>query len=1016
MNIARRLGGALLAAVAVALLPTVAAAADAPVIESVVDRDSGTVLWSIANPAAQPLLKPGQAILLKGRNFGQGALTAARPGLGPPAGGVPPGGERSIASSPPEAPGNELSKVLFGTVRALERNLSSYRARIDLGTGLASLLARMQGRALDYFVEPWVPTPDTWAGDIYGWSDTEIDLTVPITAYEGPIQVIRIPVTGSYVLDVKTGEPLLYPDPNTARVVAHKRYAFVDQWRIARTDASVLASNTVPAAIALDGENRLQYAPVAATNAPGRAARPAPATTGTQRLIKATPTLRSAADQYAYGEKAYWAWDWNLALPHFVLGVDWNGIFGFDFDRKDSHLEMLAKALEYRKSSIPEPGIEPDGYQFPELAADGTVKLTRLHKAMIDRSTGEGIRPLTSFGAVPLLPKSGADGLIAPPVAFDNQSFDGPTPYPIIPPFHLPPPFPEPLTSGQTKPTGWAGYVFAEVGSLIPGDHKTVNWIGFNCAACHAALVTYEYEPGGKQVSRFFSGIPNPDWKATFLTLSGRALGLVADEELPVNFIRQDYPDGTRNRIESRWRMHGLRALSALHLVDKEFLSQQGVALSKQMVDKTLLINNLPPGSTEATLFNATNTPGDYGNDYFFSPQAIPIITNHTPVRRALSRSELIDGFEGAYLHGEEPEGARGPMSARSLQDLTLYVSTLHQEDELLRRIGVYRWLAHKGHSEWLGSAVNEGSFLSFGYQPDELRRPASFPPQHDPNSGLGTLRDAAVPGSADQAPLSDPFAQRFPDLAGHLVHGAKLFQASCGRCHASGNAGLWTNEDMHPVSAAGGSEPVGRFFSPTGWQRRVQAIRTAILENLFWLQRRGLLSDGHIVTDAADNMDGLDLLVRPDRCQAPINPDGSVDLARASDLYKRLYTIHQGSDHSFRIPSAGMRFELYTRLADKTDVLQQIAAPDVNRRVSEEEDRFVARHAYFIKMGDGYYYWDYQKMRREYGILEYGLDPMDPRTRARIGGLPAAPHPWCLPDGSSQADIDDLVVFLLTL
>src|ERR1700730_10279521 len=78
MNIARRLGGALLAAMAVALLPTVATAADAPVIESVVDRDSGTVLWSMANPAAQPLLKPGQAILLKGRNFGQGGQGSVR--------------------------------------------------------------------------------------------------------------------------------------------------------------------------------------------------------------------------------------------------------------------------------------------------------------------------------------------------------------------------------------------------------------------------------------------------------------------------------------------------------------------------------------------------------------------------------------------------------------------------------------------------------------------------------------------------------------------------------------------------------------------------------------------------------------------------------------------------------------------------------------------------------------------------------------------------------------------------
>jgi hypothetical protein len=54
--------------------------------------------------------------------------------------------------------------------------------------------------------------------------------------------------------------------------------------------------------------------------------------------------------------------------------------------------------------------------------------------------------------------------------------------------------------------------------------------------------------------------------------------------------------------------------------------------------------------------------------------------------------------------------------------------------------------------------------------------------------------------------------------------------------------------------------------------------------------------------------------------------------------------------------------------------------------------------------------------MRREYGSLEYGLDPNDLKNRARIGGLPAAPHPWCMRSGSSQADIDDLVVFLLML
>ena len=83
---------------------------------------------------------------------------------------------------------------------------------------------------------------------------------------------------------------------------------------------------------------------------------------------------------------------------------------------------------------------------------------------------------------------------------------------------------------------------------------------------------------------------------------------------------------------------------------------------------------------------------------------------------------------------------------------------------------------------------------------------------------------------------------------------------------------------------------------------------------------------------------------------------------------------------------------------------------------VTEPEARFVERHAYFTKLDDGYYYWDYQKMRREYGVLEFGLDPKNPRNASRIGGLPAAPHPWCLPTGSSQTDIDDLVAFLLTL
>jgi hypothetical protein len=996
-------------------------AADHPAIETVVDHDSGTVLWSNANPAAAVSLKPGQEILLIGHNFGPGPITAARPGLRPPAGGVPPGdGTLSVVSSPPEATNKELSKVLFGNVRALERNLSSYPARIDLQTGAASLFSQLQGKALNYFVEQYQPVPDTWAGDIYAWSDTEIDLTVPITAYEGPIQVIRIPLTGAYVLDIQTEAPLRYRDPNTMRVVENNKYAFVDGWRIARTDESVLASNTVPVGIAQTGAERLQYGPPLSAVTPendARETRQALESAAMGRLRKTRPTMRSAADQYSYGERAYWAWDWNLALPHLLLGVDWDGIFGFGYDQKDP-LTMLVQAWKYKQSSIARPAIEPDGYRFPEFNADGTVKQMSLHKAMIDRTTGEGIRPYTSFGAIPLVPETGAERLIAPSLVYGSQNFAGPTPYPIGMALRLP--LLKQLSGGQTTPTGWAGYVYAETANPIPGQGKTGHWIGFSCAACHAARVTYEYEPGGNRVSRIFNGIPNPDWKATFLTLSGRTFGLALSEELPINFIRHDYPAGTQKRIEARWGARGLHFLEALGLINQRHVAGDMRLLSKEPVDKTLLIYNLPPGATESTLFVPSDDPGDYANDYFFSPQVMPVITNHTPVRRALSRSELIDGFEGAYLHGEEPEGARGPMSSRSLQDLTLYTSTLHQEDELLRRIGMYRWLTYKGLQNLLADAggriVNEGTFVSLGYQPEALTQPASFPPLPAPSIGLGAMRDAAIAENSPDRALADPFAKEFPNLAGRLVHGAQLYKESCARCHSPGNAGMWTNEDMHPISAAGGSEPTGRFFSPTVWQRSTQSIRTAILENLFWVQQRGLLSDGHIVGNAPDNMDGLDLLVRPDRCQAPLNADGGVDLARASDLYKRLYTIHRGTDHTFRIPGAGMQFELYTRFGEKPGVEQQILAPKTDRMVTASEARFVERHAYFTKLDDGYYYWDYQKMRQQYGILEFGLEPKDPRNASRIGGLPAAPHPWCLPTGASQTDIDNLVIFLLTL
>lgn len=49
-------------------------------------------------------------------------------------------------------------------------------------------------------------------------------------------------------------------------------------------------------------------------------------------------------------------------------------------------------------------------------------------------------------------------------------------------------------------------------------------------------------------------------------------------------------------------------------------------------------------------------------------------------------------------------------------------------------------------------------------------------------------------------------------------------------------------------------------------------------------------------------------------------------------------------------------------------------------------------------------YYWEYQKMRREFGPDIGASGPL---------GMPATPHPWC---AKSSADVSTLVQFLLTL
>src|SRR5271166_5883176 len=124
-------------------------AADTPVIEAVIDATSGATLWQSSAGSMAPVLKAGQPIVLRGHGFGPGPVTAATPGLAPPVGGVPPGdGTTSMVPSAPESSDRELSKILFGDVRALERNLSSYRARIDLESAASAGLSAIQGRSL----------------------------------------------------------------------------------------------------------------------------------------------------------------------------------------------------------------------------------------------------------------------------------------------------------------------------------------------------------------------------------------------------------------------------------------------------------------------------------------------------------------------------------------------------------------------------------------------------------------------------------------------------------------------------------------------------------------------------------------------------------------------------------------------------------------------------------------------------------------------------------------------------
>jgi hypothetical protein len=123
----------------------------------------------------------------------------------------------------------------------------------------------------------------------------------------------------------------------------------------------------------------------------------------------------------------------------------------------------------------------------------------------------------------------------------------------------------------------------------------------------------------------------------------------------------------------------------------------------------------------------------------------------------------------------------------------------------------------------------------------------------------------------------------------------------------------------------------------------------------LYWVQKRGLLHDTHVKS--------LEDLVDPARCDAN------------SALYKKYYTMHPGS---FSIP---------------------VGTP--------AQAAITGKHAYLsrVEWDSKNFYWDYQKMLKEFGPKELG-------TSAPIV-LPKTPHPWCAKD---KSEIADLVSYLLTL
>lgn len=500
-----------------------------------------------------------------------------------------------------------------------------------------------------------------------------------------------------------------------------------------------------------------------------------------------------------------------------------------------------------------------------------------LEKKTTDPITGKVADPLELFGAYATKAGEVPTEAMAP-VFFDPYPQKNPIPgYLLV--------LSDQKTKGNTRDTGFVGYRYAESTNPYTGDGE---WIGFNCASCHGYRVEWESAPGVK-TTKVIPGLPNPRWSMKWAVL-GNFKGVIADEPGPL------WAPGT------------------------------------QKVDKTALIYAMPHGHGEHDLVRIHGEGSMTDNDYGFAPIAIPNVTHYLPIRRSLSHTESYVGFEGSYVHAEEPDGALGSMDATSLKALTAYMGQLDTQDDQLRSVGVYRHLKFKKQDAIL-NGDSEGAFVQNG-------------------------------------------ARSYPALKTRLENGEAIFKEHCASCHQD-SVDQFTTERMIPL------HEVGRFFEPTVYHREMQSIRVSFLRDLYFTQHRGLLSDGHVRN--------IEDLVNPDRC------------TEGSALYKRYYTVHAPET----LPPAGPDFAAPIKHESERGNAFRVLRGTDGSETSQNRNRFVERFRYFSRLASdpGHYYWDYQKMRKEYGPWELG-------TAAPIG-LPAAPHPWC---AGSQAEVDDLVLYLTSL